>query len=347
MDAHARLRVTGPATEGYSVPAEVLVRAIQGVQQAVWLLAAATEARTVRQRFKPDQSLRQKFTLRIAVAEPGSYAIPMSLVDERPQVSLDAVGKNLLTLLGRVWNGIAESDLPSVRWLVTDEGYFVRLLQELRRILPKAGERWGVAFGADDQPEVELGVRHRPVVEQWLESPGEQRETSVIGDLLRIDFAVKRVWILYPPTSREIECSYREEVEDSIVDARRGLFQVTGQFVLDADGHPKQLTDVRSIDPVDLSPVQFAEVEADGIKLLLDPPIVLTPELDTDEQQFFTATVDGFGFTLGGRTRDALLLDFAEQMTFAWREYAEAKDDELTADALTLKAQLLQRLRRG
>lgn len=347
MDARARLRVTGPATEGHSVPADVLVRAIQGVQQAVWLLAAATEARTVRRRFNPDQALRKRFALRIAVAEPGSYAIPMTLVDDRQQASLATGGESLLVVLGRLWKAIAESDLPSVRAAVSDEGYFLRLLQELRRILPKAGERWGVAFGAEGQAEVELGVRHRPVVEHWLESPSEQRETSVIGDLLRIDFAAKRVWILYPPTSREIECTYREEVEDTIVDARRGLFQVTGQFVLDADGHPKQLTDVRSIDPVDLSPVELAEVEGDGLRLLLSPAVLITPELDPEEQQSFTATVDEFGFTLGGRTREALLQDFAEQMAFVWREYAETPEADLTADAIALRARLLARIRPG
>lgn len=348
MTTDALLRVTGPATEGNSVPAEVLVRAIQGVQQSVWLLAAATESGVFRQRFKPDQSFRQRFTLRVSAAQPGSYAMPMSLVDERPQTEIDTfVGDDVLVRFAEVWRAIADDDLPRVRSIMKDEGYFVRLMQELRRLLPRRGERWGISFGAGAHADVELAVRHRPVVERWLENPGEQRETSIIGELRRIDFAVKRVWVLYPPTQREIECSYRDEVEDSIVDARRGLFQVTGQFVLDVEGHSKQLTDVRSIEPVDLSPVELAEIEADGTRLLLDPPLLITPHLDPDEEQHFVASIDELGLTLGGRTRDALFEDLAEQLSFVWREYALAAEDELTEDAQELRRKLLARVREG
>lgn len=345
MVAHAHFRVTGPATAGNTVPAEVLVRTIQGVQQSVWLLAAAAESRIVRSRFKPDQAFKQRFTLQLSVPRDGSYDLPLQLVDARPQISISNIGPNpLLADLLDIWSAIASDNLPLVRSLVGDEGYFLRLMQEFHRLLPKRGENWGLSFGAAGKADVDLGVRHRAVVERWLESPNEQRETAVIGELLRIDFAQKRLWVCYPPTKREIECTYCDEVEDTIVEARRGLFQVIGHFVLDANGHPKQLTDVRSIEPVDLSPVQLSEAELDGEILVIEPPIVLTPRLDEDEQQYFVASVNEFGLTLGGSTRDALLQDWAEQMHFIWREYAMVSENELTRDAQELRNRLLERV---
>lgn len=70
-----------------------------------------------------------------------------------------------------------------------------------------------------------LTARHRTQVGTWLRSPSTQREMAVVGELLRIDFSQKRLWILYPPASREIECSYLDDVEDSILDGRRGQFR--------------------------------------------------------------------------------------------------------------------------
>lgn len=348
MSEDACIRITGPATEGYSVPAEVVVRVLEGLQQSIWILAAAADSKAVRQRFKPNQSFKQRFTLRIAVPERSSFAIPLMLTDERPQIAWIATETpaDPMGALFTVWKELAAENLQGIRSLVGDEGLFVRLMQAFRSILPKREDRWGIGFGKRTADEVELSARHRPVIEAWLESSAEQRETSVIGELQRIDFAEKRIWIAYPPTRRLIECSYLDEVEDTIIDARRALFQVTGQFVLDNEGHPLRLTGVRSIEAVDLSPVRFDEVEVADGRFLLDPPIVLTPELDADVQQYFVAEVDEFGLSLGGRTRDTLLQDFAEQLNFIWCEYAMADEHELTEDALELRRRLLERVKR-
>jgi hypothetical protein len=345
MPSEALFTVTGPVTAHNAVPAEVLVRAVQALQQAIWLIAAAKEDRTVRHRFVPDQAFRQRLTLELAVPVSGSYALPLQLVDCRPQIATAPPGQDFLAELSAVWSAVANDDLARARSQVGDNGYFLRVMQEFHRMLPKRGDRWALSLGCGNATPVELTARHRTQVGTWLRSPSTQREMAVVGDLLRIDFPQKRVWILYPPTSREIECSYLEDVEDSILDGRRGQFQVIGQFVLDADGRPLRLTDVRSIEPVDLSPVEFREVEFDDQVLHFEPAIILTPRLDDDEQQYFVADIPEFGLTLGGRTRDELLQDWEDQIQFVWREYVLAQEDTLAADALALRTRLLTQVK--
>lgn len=270
----AKLEITGRATDDHSVPAEVLVRSIQGIQQSVLLLGAAQDQREIRDRFKPDQSLRKQYTLRLSPAEPGSYAVPMTLVDERPQQSLDVRrGANLLDRLGEIWSGVAQGDNEAVKHLLPNEGYRSRLLQEIRKMLPRTGDGWALTLVSSSHPRVELTSKHRPIVERLLVSLPDVQEMSVIGELLRIDFAEKRLTVRYLPTNQAINCSYLEEIEDSIVDARRGLFQIRGQFVLDQKGHPERLTDVSSVEPVDLSPALISEVSLPGGRLLLSPPV--------------------------------------------------------------------------
>jgi hypothetical protein len=74
---------------------------------------------------------------------------------------------------------------------------------------------------------------------------------------------------------------------------------------------------------------------------------VLKPELDPEEQQHFVATVREFGFRLSGRTRDALMQDFSEQVAFAWREYALANEGDLTDDARRLQSSLRKHIQPG
>ena len=98
--------------------------------------------------------------------------------------------------------------------------------------------------------------------------------------------------IQYPPTRRELSCTYLDEVEDTIIAARRGLFQVRGKFVLDRSGHPKRLTDVHSIEPVDLTPIEVLELEAKGCWFVADPALIVEPGLDRETRQFFSAHVE-------------------------------------------------------
>lgn len=338
------IAVTGPATEDHTVPAEVLVNAILALQRSVWLIAASSSSRELRERFTPEQQLRQRYTLRLSVPEPGSFLVPVSLSDERKQAApVPTTGEDPLTTYGKLWAAVGSEDLQAVYHLIGDESYRFRLFNEFRRMLPKRGDRWSVSFRAHGCPPVELGIHHRPIFDRWLDHPPERQQMVVIGELRAIHLATKRVIIRYPPTSKEIECSYRDEVEDSIIEARRGMFQVTGRFVLDSDGNPKELTDVRSIEPVDLSAAVLPVIELEDFTLVANPPLVIEPRLDVETQQVFEADIDDLGIFVNGSTREELMDEFHDHMRFTWLEYAHAEDGDLSQDARDLKRALLSR----
>src|SRR5688572_2483216 len=51
----AKLKFVGKETADNTVPVDVLVRALQGMQQTALLLAASVEQRAVQQRFRPSE----------------------------------------------------------------------------------------------------------------------------------------------------------------------------------------------------------------------------------------------------------------------------------------------------
>jgi hypothetical protein len=345
---NASIAITGPATADHTVPAEVLVNAILAVQRSVWLIAASSSSRELRERFTPEQQLRQKYTLRLSTPKPGSFDVPVSLSDERRQATFTATGgENPLTTYGKIWAAVGAEDLQTVYDLIQEESYRLRLFNEFRRMLPKRGDRWSVRFATNGIPCVELGAHHRPIIDTWLEHPAERQEMSVIGELRTIHLATKRVIIRYPPTSREIECSYRDELEDSIFVGRHGLFQVIGQFVLDPEGNPKELTDVRSIEPVDLSAAVLPVIELEGFRLVATPPLIIEPRLDAETKQSFEVDIEELGIFVSGSTREELLDELFDHLKFAWLEYAEAEDGVLSQDARDLKQALLSRFQRA
>ena len=342
----AAIRIGGTATKGESIPAEILVKAVHGVQQLVWIAAAATQERALKQRFKPGTDLRRRFTLRLSVPKAGSYELPAEVVDDRGQMALGLGGVGLLDMVGDIWTAVGDNDLEKLQSLVPDSNYRARMLGEFRRMLPRQGDGWTLGLRLRSDSEVMLDHRDRAAVDRWL-SKGEayEKHLTVIGQLQRIDFAQHKAVILYPPTSKEIDCIYLPEAEDDILDARREMFQVTGQFVLDDSGHPKQLTDVRSFEPINLTTGLVDVFDCDGQTIVVDPPVEITPALDPDTLQWFAASVPELNIEASGRTREELFDDVIEQLRFLWQEYACDGDEKLSEDAIELKRRLLARMR--
>ncbi|MFZ4703567.1 MAG: hypothetical protein ACOYMG_26290 [Candidatus Methylumidiphilus sp.] len=165
---------------------------------------------------------------------------------------------------------------------------------------------------------------------------------TVTGELLRIDFSTRQVTLLYPPTRREIDCTYLPEVEDSIVETRKGFIQVTGRFVLDEEGNPNKLMDVTRVEPLDLSPIHITEL--DRLPVRMNEALELTPVLDEESQQYLCVEDQSLGLNAFALNRAQLLDEIQQQLAMLWTEYACASDDALDDDARALKRRLLDRM---
>jgi hypothetical protein len=128
-----------------------------------------------------------------------------------------------------------------------------------------------------------------------------------------------------------------------MIENRRQKIQVTGQFTLDADGHPIKLTDVTRIEPVDLSPIMIREIPWHNKKLHLKMPLLLTPQMDDDTEQLYIVEEPEIGLHVFSYTREDLIHEINEQLAMLWEEYA-VTTDELATDARTLQAKLLATL---
>lgn len=337
------IRIVGTETEGHQVSFEILAQVLSGLQKTAYVLAAAHQKQTWSQRFTPSAAIKSQGTLRAGLPQPGSYALPIEFAPAQGELFEPLT---LLNDLGRVFAAIAEDNRAILDKVLPDGRYRERTLREITRFLPKPGSNWGLQFQHGESPPVTLDARHTRQLEQWL-APEDPRHLTmtVTGDLIRVDFEQNLLTLRYPPTQRELECSYVQEIEDTLIESRREMIQVTGRFTLDSDGNPLRMSEVTRIEPVDLSPLSFPSLEQAGRCLLFDPPLHLEPSLDQDTQQLLVVSDASLDIHAYAQTREQLADELTGHMFFLWDEYALAEPETLTAGAQALQAALRSRCR--
>ncbi|WP_445245766.1 hypothetical protein [Microcoleus sp. OTE_8_concoct_300] len=329
--------------ENCEVPIEILVRVLGGLQQIIYLLATVAEKGTVKQRFKVPLEMQQRYALRASIPQPGSYTLPIVL-----NSGFNSHLGNYTEIMEKLedfFSSLIHSNFKQTQDIFPDSKLRNRALLESKRILPKAGENWSLGFSLPDRPELNLTNGSTAYINGWLnQESSEDTVMTVTGELIRIDFDKRTIVLKYPPTHQEIECFYLEELEDSMIENRRQLIQVTGQFTLDAEGHPTKLTDVTRIEPVELSPIILREISWLERKLICKNPLRLIPKMDEDTSQLFVVEEPNIGLHVFAYTRDDLIYEINEQIVMMWDEYAKASVEDLASDAQHLRKQLLNQI---
>jgi hypothetical protein len=344
-EARATIRIIGEEMENFEVPIHILVRVLAGLQQIIYLLATVQEKRSVGQRFRVPMEMQQLYSLRASIPQSGSYAIPVLLkpeLDTQPSISANC--REIMAKLGDFFASLNSSEFSQAQDIFQESKLRNRALRETRKFLPKADEFWQLGFSTSDRTtEVTLNNQIVDCIDNWLtQDTLEDAVMTVTGELIRIDFDKRLVVLRYPPTHQEIECIYLEELEDSMIENRRQMIQVTGKFTLDADGHPTKLADVTRIEPVDLSSILIKEVSWHSKKLRLKAPVLLTPIMDEETKQILVLEEPQIDLYVFAYTREDLIHEINEQIVMMWDEYVNVEVDDLALDAQQLRKRLME-----
>lgn len=144
----AELRIVGPETDSHTVPADVLVRTVEGLQRLVLMAVASQEGRDLRRRFKPSRDLRRHHSLRFGIPAAGSYALAVAEVDETGQMQIGA-GRPGLDLVVELAAAVRAEDQDRARRVVPPEGFRHHMLRAMQDLAPGEGDRWAVDLAID------------------------------------------------------------------------------------------------------------------------------------------------------------------------------------------------------
>lgn len=335
-----KLYITGSETEAHSVSIETITTVLMGIQKTAYLLAAAKHKQPFQKRFTLNRDIKNRYALQCGVPAPGSYLIPIAQLPSNGLFEEDDILADINVLL----DAVSTNCRDKLQQLIPDSHFCEKVLRETLRFLPKAGSSWGMRFQHGDCAAVTLDGHAIRSVESWLTRPEEQDAVmTVTGELIRIDFSKNIVTLRYPPNNRELECCYVQDIEDTIIESKRELIQVTGRFTLDEHGHPKSLTDVTRIEPVDLTPLVFDCLELNGRVLRFSSKLIVEPVLDEETSQLLVIEDETLGIHVYAQNREILVDELTAELFFLWDEYALEASDNLTAKAQALKTVLLDK----
>lgn len=350
-DTRALLHLTGADADAHQVPAEVLVRALDGVQQAIYTLAAAEERIEVARRFKPDAKFRERHQLTCLVPQAGSYSLPVCILGPPQQSLLSPNAQAIFAKLYDALSAIVGGSPADLAKTIVDSTWRERFLRVVKTsLVPRAGERWRLGLRrdiTDVSSEVTLTSAHAKTLREWKDSPAvDEHEIPVIGQLTKIDFARNTLYLRCRQGDGhiQIECVYDQELEPMLVAQRRDLVQVIGRCTVNSQGLPQEITDVTSIEAVDLSPMRFDSFESAGRTLKVKgEPLVLDPTLDDETQQLYSVVSDDLDLHAFAYSREQLVDEIAAHIFCLWDQYAAEDSSRLTDDARQLAAAVLAR----
>lgn len=346
-EATGEIRLTGQDMEHFEVPALILVRVLGGLQQIVYLLAATQEDVTINQRFRLSSDIQQRYTLRCQVPQAGSYAIPITLKPNTDsQLSFLTEHQKILDDVRQFLLSLSDSGLANIKDYFPDHRFRNLALREARKFLPKADENWSLGFSVVGKEEVFVTNKSINFIDEHLtQDTLEDEIMTVTGELVKIDFEKRVISLKYSANHREIECIYLEELENSLIENRRQMIQVTGKFTIDNKGNLSKLTDVSRIEPLDLSYIRIQEVAFDSKKLIFNTPLVLQPQLDEESKQLLMVEDSNIGLDVFAYTREDLIHEINDQVIMMWEEYAQADSNVLASDARQLQKKLLNAIK--
>jgi hypothetical protein len=342
LDRALTFHIEGPLTDAHTLPASVLVQILENAQRAFELIGLQVEGKTVKARARLAKSSAEKFQLICELPVHGCYAMPVvvggasnDLFAPEQAAAATQIFKNLMV-------GIQSRNREEMANILPDGSIRKRVLESIKGMLPQFGSGWRLDL--HDSTGVSIAS-----VGDWSASfideiavPAEELAAAqtVTGELRHIDFAARKLTILYPVTRREMDCFYPEELEDLLFKNRRDLLQVTGMMILDDSGVPKAIDDVTDIREVDLSPFSFSRLSRDTLVLTAKRPLKFVPMLD-ESSQYICLRDDSLGIEVFAETRQKVALELDEQIAMLWSEYALADDDSLDEIAQGLKQRLL------
>ena len=330
--------------QGNVVPASVLVQILQNAQQAFELIGVHVEGRSINQRVRVPAATSQRFQLICQLPEAGCYALPV-IVGGSTELFEPEQAEKAFQIFHDVMVRVSNRNTDGLIHVLPDERIRRRVLETVKGMAPRADAKWTLSLhDSTNTPFASFDVRTIPFVQDTL-VPAAQREAArvVIGELKNIDFIERKLTIIYPPTSKELDCLYDEALEDFLYELRRNLIQVTGRVLLDDQGSPKKIIDVSDIRDVDLSPLEISTVQHGTVNLRVAPALMFEPCLD-DSKQLLCVGSPEFNITVYAPTRETLLVELHEHLAMLWQEYAQAQDDDLDSLALKLKQALLARM---
>lgn len=338
------LHFKGAETDTDRIPASLLISTLTNFEDLFYLIAREEEGISFASRLSISEDIKKKYGFFCEVPQKGCYALPLSL--ECPEKDSLFKELNAAQKFRELFTG---KDIKrSINDFFTTAPARYKALSLMQTALPSSNSNYSLEISyrdttrncADLQKEVEVLLRETKILNQNVPN-----FSIVSGYLQKIDLKKSWIELSYPPTKRSFKCYYQtDEIADTILkfaaEDKKRLLKISGDLSLDKNDEPSEMSNISSIDIVDLTPIVLKSFTRNSREFSFENPLVLNPHLD-DSEQLYILVYPEIGLDIAVFTREELEDEIETHIEFLWDEYAREDDKNLTDSAIKLKRNIL------
>lgn len=337
-----RLEPENGDADPHVISAQTLVRALEGLQRAVHLVAMMHGGQEVKSKHQATPYIKHRFHLHVRPSIPGSYYQELLVTPQSGIPALDfgeeAQVKNTLE---DALSAVGKGDLEKFKNTIPNPEFQKPLIASFKRTLsdPNKSCRIKIENCNGNVITDSDSVAKKIDIFKTLHSD-PNIESFATGYVEKIDFYKRILFIRIPHTGSLLQCHYKKKVEDTLIENKCKLIQIGGKIEVDDEGNPQKVAkmkkawevDTENIDVVDLLPSYLEENHAEGLQVDVEL---------TDDKQAFVATLNNLGIFQVAHTRQELIEILKAELDVLWQEYA-LKDDEnlVIGEAHEIKRQM-------
>lgn len=342
------LTFDGEAAAGGRVPLTVLASKLQALQSLLYHAAATVEHDRQARRGQWANRYRNAVELRFADAREGSLTIEAEL--SRPDAGLfdgRDVGLAAVDLTYGVASALERDDYRALTDRVGDRQERMLLLRQFESLAPRDGEAYTLTLGngSATHPAVLMTGTTRLKAQlllyrDMIDEAGDLEEAQVVGTLTKIHYEVQPEMLsVRVDKGYEVACYYDASLRDTVSGLCAGsTVEVKGFGTMSRGGRLKQVDIVTGIEAVSMDAIRIARFEHGGRRYALNRPLSFDIEFIDGVWSYRDPELGIRGYA---RQRAEALRLVHVDFDYAYREFAEERDEALDAGARALKAQLL------
>ncbi|WBO58613.1 MULTISPECIES: hypothetical protein [unclassified Acidocella] len=324
-------------------PADAVIASLNALQRMVYIIGMMSEGRILSERLKPTAKVRQEYAIVCHAPEKGSHVQPFNVASQNGAFTPATVAarKKLLEALKAFDSGNEEV---------------------VKQVLPNARERWFMAKAAlgllpSEDSDLEITVRAgsrgpfnfkaeraRTVLAKYKTgSPPEIDEEVVAGKLQAIDFS-RTILAIKPSNQATIRIDYPLSTEEWLKQNVRKRLKITGRPKINQKGDIASFKEVYSVTELEPTLEAISSFQSGSQTIQANRTLSIPVTLNWKDK-IFSFQDSLLGIDAFALTYDKLRESVLEELDILWRHYALAPDDELDAEAQSVKVALLSRFK--
>jgi hypothetical protein len=296
-----------------------------------------------RVRGAPPESVRKRCTLVFSNVAMGSFHATLELEDQQGILDGTPLGEETISTFHDLVEKIETSEEPEagLNRILTDRRHRARIISDFSAFWPEEREGHALSFEVPGLQKITMSPSRRLVLDGLEHRLEAQEITSVRGVLgtLKVAPGKRKIMRVIGPDG-QINCLMTIEHETTARKLLGKPVMVSGEADFDAVGNPREIVDVKRIEP--FKEIQLQRIFSETSELKLAAPLIVGVDFREDH---WVMEYEDLGIISTNTDYEGCFKEFNEDFLFVWAEYGSAEDAGLTEGARELKRKITEIVR--